>query len=589
MDTEKLNQAIQLIKSGNKPAALPILKALLQENPRDENAWLWLYSCVERPDQKKYCLQKALEINPLNQGAQNALKKLDDQIPQSQPAPSVALKSGQSQSLPVADVASEPPEPNYRPWWAALGIGLFLLICITPFAYLALAGQLSTAPANLPGFLPASLTPSPTATLTLTPTPNPTATPAPTRTRRPILTVTPAGDTPIPFPTRPPFTPGNPTATPLGSEITDPNFRQGVEAYYQGKNEAVIQLMSVVIENNPQLAPPYQYRGSAYWALGNCVSGLEDLDKAVVINPMYAEAWANRGLVNDCLGNTSQALFDYQKALSIDPSFSFAHHNLGIHYYANGEYEKALEEDSLSVEIEPGRSDWWASKAETEIKLDKNDQCLLSATRAIELDPENWGAYLNRGYCEGRLAKMEEALKDYTAALQGFKIYAAKNPNDPVGPYNIGVAYGHRGDVYYYSQRYREAIPDYEKAVSLIEGDAHSYCNLAYSYFETQQYQKMIDAAQASLAINPLCGGIQLIETEARSAYALGKYDQGIELMNEAMAQGGYPLGYYYRGILYDAAGNKEAAIHDLQIYLDYGYGGSETEDAKARLAKLKP
>ena len=79
MVSEKLNQAVQLIKSGNKIAALPILKEIVQAEPNNENAWLWLYSCVEKVEQKKYCLQQAIRINPDNQKAHEALLKLESQ------------------------------------------------------------------------------------------------------------------------------------------------------------------------------------------------------------------------------------------------------------------------------------------------------------------------------------------------------------------------------------------------------------------------------------------------------------------------------------------------------------------------------
>jgi hypothetical protein len=79
MVPDKLNQAIQLIKAGNKQAALPLLKQIVQSEPDNEMAWLWLYSCVENLSQKKYCLQKALEINPNNINAHNAKEKLSSE------------------------------------------------------------------------------------------------------------------------------------------------------------------------------------------------------------------------------------------------------------------------------------------------------------------------------------------------------------------------------------------------------------------------------------------------------------------------------------------------------------------------------
>lgn len=76
MTSDKLNLAIQLIKSGKKSVALPILKEYVIDNPNNENGWLWLYSCVEKVDQKKFCLEQALRINPDHKKVQEALFNL---------------------------------------------------------------------------------------------------------------------------------------------------------------------------------------------------------------------------------------------------------------------------------------------------------------------------------------------------------------------------------------------------------------------------------------------------------------------------------------------------------------------------------
>jgi tetratricopeptide (TPR) repeat protein len=76
MTSQKLDQAVALIKAGNKQTAIPILKNLIQEEPNNEQVWLWMFTCVDKPEQKKYCLQKALEINPNNTDARKAFEKL---------------------------------------------------------------------------------------------------------------------------------------------------------------------------------------------------------------------------------------------------------------------------------------------------------------------------------------------------------------------------------------------------------------------------------------------------------------------------------------------------------------------------------
>ena len=580
MTSEKLDNAVQLIKAGNRQAALPILKGIIQANPNDENAWLWLYACVEKVDEKKYCLQRALAINPDNQPARRALANLTDSAPR--PAQPVAAEK---ELAPQAAPKSNPnAKRGKRPWGIVLGVGLTLLLCAVGGFYLVGTGQAAALVASLSLLPTPSLTPSltPTSIPTETVTPSPSPTPSETATRRPSATLIPALETPTPHPTIPPFTPGNPTATPLGSEITDPNFIKGLAAYKEKHYEEVISLMSLVIEANPDLAPPYRHRGMASLYLHDCSSGLADMEKALSIDPNYASAWFGRGDAKHCLGDDAQMLQDYQKALSLDPSLTVVHHNLGVYYYNAGNYQHALDEYSLAIEIDPQRADVWSGKSEALYKLGRYDECIVSANQTIEINKQEWLAYSDRAQCELAQHKNVEALRDY-------KLYAANQPDDVMGQYNVGVAYGHLGDAYYGAGQYTQAIAAYKEAVSLINGDAHSYCQLSYSYFEVKQYRNALDAAKSSIAINPGCGGHKLVVVQARSAYALGDYAQALDYINLAFTKGWDVLDYYYRGIILQAAGRKAEAIQDLKTFLAGGYSGPEVADAQARLAKLAP
>jgi hypothetical protein len=46
MASQKLTQAITLIRSGNKQAAFPLMKELTQEEPNNEQVWLYMYVCM---------------------------------------------------------------------------------------------------------------------------------------------------------------------------------------------------------------------------------------------------------------------------------------------------------------------------------------------------------------------------------------------------------------------------------------------------------------------------------------------------------------------------------------------------------------
>ena len=65
--TTILEQAVAYIKAGNLENGKKLLIQVIQQNPRDENAWLWMSRCVTSVEQKRECFQRALNINPDNQ------------------------------------------------------------------------------------------------------------------------------------------------------------------------------------------------------------------------------------------------------------------------------------------------------------------------------------------------------------------------------------------------------------------------------------------------------------------------------------------------------------------------------------------
>ncbi|MFT3893996.1 MAG: hypothetical protein QM730_20395 [Anaerolineales bacterium] len=112
----KLTQAIEYAKEGNKVKARQYLTEIVQTEPNNESAWLWMSSVVEKKDQQIHCLQQALRINPNNQHASMGLEKLISQNasferignpismdkPQAQIQPSASISD---QGLPLPPIA----------------------------------------------------------------------------------------------------------------------------------------------------------------------------------------------------------------------------------------------------------------------------------------------------------------------------------------------------------------------------------------------------------------------------------------------------------------------------------------------------
>lgn len=136
----ELDQAIEAIQAGQKAQGLTILAKLVNQEPHNERAWLWLASCVDEPEKKRYCLQRVLEINPSSAAGRQLLAELD--APVTPPPPEVkselevsrlrdfvaseAISSAPAESetsLPLTE--SETPQPSrFGEWGVILTTGL---------------------------------------------------------------------------------------------------------------------------------------------------------------------------------------------------------------------------------------------------------------------------------------------------------------------------------------------------------------------------------------------------------------------------------------------------------------------------------
>jgi hypothetical protein len=80
-----LELAITAIRSGRKEEGRQLLNLLIQQNPNNENAWLWMSSVVNTDEQRARCLYHVLAINPDNELARRGLQLLGIVVSDSRP------------------------------------------------------------------------------------------------------------------------------------------------------------------------------------------------------------------------------------------------------------------------------------------------------------------------------------------------------------------------------------------------------------------------------------------------------------------------------------------------------------------------
>ncbi len=112
--SDKLQQAITLIKLGDKQNGGRLLAEILKAEPRNETAWLWMSSIVDNDEQRRYCLEQVLTIDPNNQLAKKGLAKLQ-QKQEIQPKPVESPKQPIPPPSVVQPETAEPPSPMSAP------------------------------------------------------------------------------------------------------------------------------------------------------------------------------------------------------------------------------------------------------------------------------------------------------------------------------------------------------------------------------------------------------------------------------------------------------------------------------------------
>jgi hypothetical protein len=126
-----LEQAYSYINAGDIETAKQLLAQILKQNPNDENAWLWMSRCVTTTEQKRYCFDRVLKINPQNQGAIEGLKRLNNPVPPN-PPPKVIHQQ------PIKPVKKKRPDKKRIIAVMGLGVaicsicGVFIILLLNP-------------------------------------------------------------------------------------------------------------------------------------------------------------------------------------------------------------------------------------------------------------------------------------------------------------------------------------------------------------------------------------------------------------------------------------------------------------------------
>lgn len=78
--TLQLQKGIAAARSGHSTKAQRLLRQVVEADPANEMAWLWLSGLVTTSLQKRACLEQVLRANPENVYARAGLTRIQDTV-----------------------------------------------------------------------------------------------------------------------------------------------------------------------------------------------------------------------------------------------------------------------------------------------------------------------------------------------------------------------------------------------------------------------------------------------------------------------------------------------------------------------------
>ncbi|HMO59120.1 MAG TPA: hypothetical protein PKC19_17335 [Roseiflexaceae bacterium] len=72
-DQSLFRDAVAAVHNNDRQRAMQLFSTILRHDPRNEVAWVWLARVVDDPERRRYCLERALALNPANSEVQRLL------------------------------------------------------------------------------------------------------------------------------------------------------------------------------------------------------------------------------------------------------------------------------------------------------------------------------------------------------------------------------------------------------------------------------------------------------------------------------------------------------------------------------------
>jgi tetratricopeptide (TPR) repeat protein len=202
------------------------------------------------------------------------------------------------------------------------------------------------------------------------------------------------------------------------------------------KKEEPVSLISRLLGRKARARPFssqewFQEGFSIMHSSGDYENAIRAFSSCIQMDPSHARAFLNRGISYELINNLKAAFADYGKAIELLPED-------GKSYYIRGMLLWRLSDamaitdlvKSSALGYRPAKN-FLSKKAsqsnkspQENIEQSLKEEAIGVLTESIRMDPSNASTYLNRGMAYERISNMQQAIADYSKAIELAPDYA---------------------------------------------------------------------------------------------------------------------------------------------------------------------
>ena len=205
--------------------------------------------------------------------------------------------------------------------------------------------------------------------------------------------------------------------------------------------------------------------------------------------PTKPRAHFNLGASYQKAGRAADAIREYRLALEIKPDIYAAYSNMSALLVDNGQFDEAEKSLLKVTSLAPNYTDGFINLGVLYMREGQPEKSIVALNRAVEMNPDNFAAHLNRAEVLTQLGDFKGALEDYKTA-----VYLRRDL--PSLRIKLGGGYLRAGD--------RVAAEKEYFSVTDTPDAAEAYRYLAIMYNDAGDTDKAIDYVTRALRERPI-------------------------------------------------------------------------------------